>query len=81
MLWAAAGSMVVWSRYRVSRDRNPIPWAYLTVVLAVYAVAVFVIIVGSRLVLQDWWRPMFSVLNMSVIAGAAWVITRAVRHG
>lgn len=81
MLWAAIAAMIVWGRYRASRDPNPIPWVYLVTVLAVYACSVFALIVGSHLVVQDWWRPVFSVLNINVIVGSVWVITRAVRYG
>lgn len=81
MVWAAVGAVVVWQRYQTSRDPNPIPWAYLTGVLAIYSVYVFAILAGSHLVLADWWRPLFSILNISVIAGTVWVITRAVRYG
>ena len=81
MVWAALAAVVIWGRYRASRDTNPIPWAYLVAVLVVYSAAVFALVIGSRMVVAEWWRPMFSMLNINVIAGSVWVIARAVRHG
>lgn len=78
MLWAAGGAVVVCGLFRRSHDVNPIPWAYLAGVLAVYAVNMAAIIATGGTVISGWARPLFSVLNINVIVASLWVIWRAV---
>lgn len=80
MLVAFAAAYFVPRQYRRAHDTNPIPWTYLTVILAVYGVMMAVFLAGSDLVIEDWWRSLFSVLNINVIAAGAWVRHRAVMH-
>jgi len=78
MAWATLGAFIVPWAYKRAHDVNPVPWVYLTVVFALYALNVLLILAGSQLVLSGWWRPVFSVLNINVIAGTLWVLYRAV---
>jgi hypothetical protein len=74
---AAGGVMML---FRRSRDPNPIPWAFFTCTLIAYTVALVALLVGSDVVVAGWWRPTFSLLNLSIIVGSLWVLRRAVRH-
>lgn len=80
MLVAFTAAACVPRQYRRAHDTNPIPWVYLTVILAGYGVMMGVFLAGSDLTIEDWWRSLFSVMNINVIAAGAWVRHRAVMH-
>lgn len=79
-LVAAAGSGCVIGLFRRSHDPNPIPWVFFASALAVYALILLLFVAGERLTIADWWRPVFSVLNVFNIVGALWVLRRSVNH-
>lgn len=78
LLWAAAGCIAIPVLYRLSHDINPIPWAYATVVHAIYTVNMVFILAGPDMVLEGWTRPVFSVLNINLIVAHLWLTWRAV---
>lgn len=78
LLWAGIGAIIVCVLFRRSHDTNPIPWAYLAGVLAIYAANMAWLLVFGGETISGWARPMFSVLNVNVIIASLWVIWRAV---
>lgn len=80
MLTAAAGAWIVRRLYHRAHDVNPIPWLYLSFVFIVYAAAMAALLIGSQLVVTEWFRPLFSTLNVNLMVASLWVIARAVRY-
>lgn len=78
MLTAFAAAYALPGQYRRSHDHNPVPWFYLAAVLTVYGAMMAVLLAGSDLVVENWWRVAFSTININVIAAGAWVRIRAV---
>lgn len=65
--------------YRETPDRNWVPWFCAGVVHFVYAVFTVMLIVESRLTVEEWWRLAFTVLNILTTATLLWVVERMVR--
>ena len=61
--------------------RNPVPWIFTITVHFFYAASMFFLLRGSDLVIENWWRPMWSVLNIFTAFGSTWLIYRLVKRG
>lgn len=78
--WAMVAAVTVPVLYRRSHDENRVPWIYAACVYVVYTIMVLVVIAGSDLVLEDWWRPMFSTMNINLIVASLWLLWRTTRR-
>lgn len=65
--------------YKQTPDRNWVPWFCAGVVHAAYAVFVALLIVGSQVTVEEWWRLAFTALNALAAATMLWVVDRTVR--
>ena len=75
------GVLCVHALYKRSKDHNPYPWGFLATGLALYSLAVWGLVLGSELTVSDWYRPLFSTLNLWVVCGSVWTLRKAVNHG
>jgi len=76
---AALAAVAVEQLYRKSDDINPIPWRATSALFALYAANVAALIFTAELVIDDWYRPVFSLLNIGVTIFPLWLLTRTVK--
>jgi len=65
--------------YRSSEDTNPYPWRGASTIFVLYAANVLFLVIRGSVVVDDWYRPVFSVLNISVIVFEVWLLARMVK--
>ena len=76
---ALMGAIVTEVLFRRSDDTNPYPWRAASIVYVLYAVNVFLLLVDSRLVVDGWRRPIFSLLNICALWFPLWIAWRLIR--
>jgi len=72
----AATAVRLRSLYADGIDRNWVPWFAAGFIHAAYAFFMAMVLLGSDLVLEGWWRLGFTILNATSTLSLMWLLVR-----